>query len=63
VGYSVRTERWRYVEWDDGRLGRELYDQFNDPGELRNLAASPFYAPDVAQMKQLLTRLRTTARN
>ena len=63
VGYSVRTERWRYIEWDDGRLGRELYDQFNDPGELRNLAASPFYAPDVAQMKQLLTRLRTTARN
>jgi iduronate 2-sulfatase len=54
VGYSVRTERWRYIEWENGKLGQELYDEFNDPGEVRNLAAEPFYARAVADMKQLL---------
>jgi iduronate 2-sulfatase len=37
-GYSLRTARWRYTEWDEGRLGRELYDHENDPRELTNLA-------------------------
>jgi iduronate 2-sulfatase len=60
VGYSVRTERWRYMEWDDGRLGQELYDAFSDPGELRNLAANPAYAADVAAMKTLLAQMRAT---
>lgn len=27
LGRTVRTERWRYSEWDGGRLGAELYDQ------------------------------------
>ena len=58
VGYSVRTERWRYIEWDEGRLGQELYDELNDAGEGRSLAASPFYAPVVARMKQMLAELR-----
>ena len=26
-GYSIRTERWRYTEWLEGKAGRELYDQ------------------------------------
>ena len=25
-GYSLRTKRWRYTEWDQGNEGRELYD-------------------------------------
>jgi arylsulfatase A-like enzyme len=62
VGYSVRTERWRYMEWDDGRLGQELYDAFSDPGELRNLAANPAYAADVAAMKALVESMRGTPR-
>jgi iduronate 2-sulfatase len=37
-GYSLRTPRWRYTEWDEGRQGRELYDHDNDPRELTNLA-------------------------
>ena len=41
MGRSVRTERWRYTEWDHGRLGVELYDESRDPGEFRNLADSP----------------------
>jgi arylsulfatase A-like enzyme len=37
-GYSLRTSRWRYTEWDGGDAGRELYDHDNDPRELTNLA-------------------------
>ena len=32
-GRSVRTERWRYTEWDHGRQGvRRFYDHDNDRG-------------------------------
>lgn len=37
-GYSLRTERYRYTEWDGGEMGVELYDHREDPGEMRNLA-------------------------
>ena len=37
-GYTLRTPRWRYTEWDEGRKGRELYDHDADPRELKNLA-------------------------
>ena len=39
MGYSIRTERWRYTEWGaNGEHGRELYDHANDPRETKNLA-------------------------
>jgi uncharacterized sulfatase len=38
TGRSIRTARWRYTEWDEGRGGVELYDHDLDPLELRNLA-------------------------
>ena len=37
-GYSLRTPRWRYTEWDGGDAGIELYDHDNDPRELTNEA-------------------------
>ncbi len=37
-GYSIRTARWRYTEWDEGRGGVELYDHDADPRERDNLA-------------------------
>ncbi len=40
-GYSIRTERWRYTEWLQGKAGRELYDHANDPDETINLAPLP----------------------
>jgi iduronate 2-sulfatase len=60
-GYSLRTPRWRYTEWDGGRQGRELYDHDNDPGEITNLAAVPAHAATVATLSaQLQAAVKTT---
>jgi iduronate 2-sulfatase len=53
-GYSIRTPRWRYTEWDEGREGRELYDHDADPRELTNLAGLESHAADVAALAKLL---------
>ena len=37
IGRSIRTERWRYTQWDEGREGHELYDHHADPHEHRIL--------------------------
>ncbi|QDU22843.1 sulfatase [Urbifossiella limnaea] len=54
MGRSVRTERYRYTTWDDGKRGEQLFDYEADPGELRNLAADPASAETVRRMKALL---------
>ncbi len=41
MGRSIRTEDWRYTEWNEGRAGIELYDHRDDPGEFNNLANDP----------------------
>ena len=56
MGYSIRTERWRYTEWDDGARGTELYDEKEDRGEMHNRAGDPKYA-DI--QRDLKTRLRS----
>lgn len=56
AGRSVRTQRWRYVEWDEGRLGMQLYDHDHDPHEYHNLADDPAHAATVAELKRLLYR-------
>jgi len=42
MGYSMRTDKFRYVEWINRRtrkaIAYELYDHVNDPGEMVNLA-------------------------
>ena len=53
-GKSVRTSRWRYTEWDEGKKGAELYDHDRDAGEFNNLAQNPLHAGAVAELKQLL---------
>jgi uncharacterized sulfatase len=50
-GYSVRTERWRYVEWDDAKKGVQLYDEEADPHEYVNLADDPKHKDVVAEHK------------
>jgi iduronate 2-sulfatase len=56
MGYSVRTERWRYTEWDGGKRGVELYDHRSDPREFTNLASNVVYAKTVGEMRKLLRK-------
>lgn len=63
MGRSVRTERWRYVEWDDGKQGVQLYDHDRDPKEYVNLASDPKHAKTARELKNLLqTSARSAAR-
>jgi uncharacterized sulfatase len=58
VGYTIRTELYRYVSWDEGTVGEELFDELNDPGETHNLAARPFYENVLADMRRRLAQMR-----
>jgi len=53
-GRSVRTERWRYTEWDRGKRGVELYDHDADPREFKNVANDPKNAAVVAELRGLI---------
>jgi len=49
MGYSMRTDRYRYTRWVDDRnpqepIAVELYDHENDPDENVNLADDPAHA-------------------
>ena len=58
MGYSIRNEKWRYTEWDDGKQGVELYDETTDPAEAHNLAADPKHRTIVKNMQTLLRATR-----
>ena len=56
-GESVSTERWHYVEWDEGKAGSMLLDMLGDPRELKNLAPDADRAKTVQEMKSLLKKI------
>ncbi len=60
-GYSLRTARWRYTEWDDGKKGRELYDHDTDPKEITNLADKAEYKSVIEELsKQIASASKQT---
>jgi arylsulfatase A-like enzyme len=54
--YGVRTEDWKYVEYDTGE--RELYDLKADPYELHNLAGQPGHDEIIASLRARLQDLK-----
>jgi uncharacterized sulfatase len=56
VGRSVRTERFRYTEWNGGETAVELYDHEKDPKEMTNVAKDPAYAQAVTELKATLAK-------
>lgn len=66
MGYSIRTDRFRYTEWRDWKSGetraRELYDHRDDPDETRNVAADPKHKGDISECAQQLARFNPIVR-
>ncbi len=66
MGYAVRTERHRYVEWYTwpalDRAAVELYDEIADPGENENLAELPEHRDLVRELAAILAKGREDAR-
>ncbi len=54
--YGIRTETWKYVEYDTGE--KELYDLVNDPYEMENQIQNPEYATLIAELAVKLAELK-----
>jgi iduronate 2-sulfatase len=58
MGYAVRTERYRYVEWREWEtkdiVARELYDHTVDPRESRNIANQPAHDETMMRLAEIL---------
>jgi iduronate 2-sulfatase len=50
---AISTERFRYVEYADGRRPAELYNIRDDPYEWTDLAARPEHAGNLAELRRL----------
>lgn len=64
MGYSLRTDRWRYTEWVDSAknniIARELYDHRDSQLATRNLSADSEHAKLVSTLSQQLGNLQRT---
>jgi len=54
IGRSVRTDRYRYTNWETHGGGEELYDHVKDPGEFTNLANKPEAKKVLEQHREML---------
>jgi iduronate 2-sulfatase len=58
MGYALRTDRYRYVEWRDFKTAEvkavELYDHRLDPAEINNIADDPSNKTLVNEFKKRL---------
>ncbi len=57
MGRSVRIDKWRYTEWDEGSEGSELYDLKSDPREKNNLIQNNLYSEQKDYMKKLISKV------
>ena len=66
MGYSLRDDRYRYIEWRELSTGvvaaRELYDHRTDPKETVNRAAEPVHRPVIDALAAELSAVAPTVR-
>ncbi len=54
MGRTLRTQQWRYTEWNGGEGGRELYDHTIDPQEHHNLESRVEYQNTIEALREKL---------
>ena len=58
MGYAIRTDRHRYIEWRNVKTqsvqAREFYDHQVDPHEMKNLAKLPNQPAKLKELQLLL---------
>jgi len=64
LGYSVKTQRFNYVEWVNLSTGEllatELYDHQIDPKETKNVIDDPQYREDISNLEILCKERQAT---
>jgi arylsulfatase A-like enzyme len=63
AGIAVRTERFRYAEYDGGKAGAMLFDHESDPHETKNLADDPNFAAVRKELAALVEKHLTDVGN
>lgn len=63
MGRALYTERYAYIEWDEGRAGIELYDHAVDPHEYRNVSGQPGYKGVEVALQGKLAAARALAKS
>lgn len=58
MGVSVRTEQYRYTEWDEGRQGVTLFDMQSDPQEAKDISKDPAQTETISKMKAMISGLK-----
>ncbi|MDD9866192.1 MAG: sulfatase, partial [Verrucomicrobiales bacterium] len=60
MGYSIRTKRYRYVEWQNWKTkavgARELYDHRSDPDDMKNVGGEAQARPVAARGAKRLAK-------
>ena len=60
MGYTLRTDQYRYTEWQDRKSGeakaRELYDHQKDSQENVNAIHRPEYAEEIKELEALIRK-------
>jgi hypothetical protein len=62
LGVAVRTDKFRYVEYDGGAAGAMLFDEAADPSESKNLIDDPKYAKVREELSALARKHATGAK-
>jgi len=60
IGYTIKTDRYRYTEWIKNNTGEvmatDLFDHQTDPDENRGVAAVPENEPVIKELSSLLNK-------